>query len=255
MSRNFTNPSTPGTSLISTTNWFTVGNGATYSAWIFPESWGGSGNTGLNGGWIWSFFGGDTGVFVQESATGGGGKLKAVTQLDASHVSTSISVDSILQLNTWYYVTWTIVVTGGNVTNHIFVNGVEVSYASQTSALLVTLASQPIEIGHTVSAGVTDNRYGFNGYIDSVGLWQSILTPAQMVTASLYGGTLITDPTHLIGYWPCLGNTNPEPDLSGNNRPLNVNGATLEDSSPGQTGTIKQFYCNGIQIGSFGAQV
>ncbi len=238
MSRDFSNPSTPGTLLKSATAFFTAGTTASYGGWIYAESWGDTVDHpptpgGLQGGWIWDVTNNGTGgLWVQQSATGGGGSLlAALPGVGKSAGPQSRSVDSVLQLNTWYYVVWTF--NTATKINQIFINAVEVSYVTKTSATAASAATA-ITIGHVVNPGQTDNRYGFDGYIDTLGLWSSILTPTQMLAASKVNGTPTTDAAHLIGYWPLLGTTSPEPDLSSVPHALNVTGAVQGPNSPGQ---------------------
>lgn len=227
-----------------------------YSAWIYPTSWGaGSGN---GPGWIiWCSGHPDTGMFVSKSATGGGGTLTGQTSEKIYSTSQAVSVDSVLALNQWQFVAYVDNPTTG--VSRLFVNGVEVSYASQTNGGAQN-PQPPLMVGNNATSGTAG---GFTGYIDSAGLWELGSptgvppTLAQFQTMMGYRGSLnagLYPPNLLYNYWPLLGVQSPEPSLTTQapSSALAVSNASLGPGSPGELQipsivTPQEIFSRGIQ--------
>lgn len=226
MSRVFTN-SVQGVYLLSSSNIFApIATGAisTYAAWIFPTAF----PTGSNQASVLSV-GGLAGSVFTEIYVNPNGSLQAIAHFSKSS-ATAISVASVISLNQWQYVSFTYVQSTGVV--RIFIGGVEVSYASQTANVMSSATAVPLWVGNTTATGTAD---AFIGMIDTVGIWNTVLTSAQMQNAGVFGGTPRTAPANLIGYWPLLGSTSPEPESPVNTFPLSVFLALQGPNSPGQT--------------------
>ena len=205
----------------------------TYSAWIFPTAWGAS--AGAGPGWIISSnktgtgVNAPTGMFVTQSATGGGGTLSGQTNTKTT-LSMAVSADSVLVLNRWHYVTYEY--NTATLGSRLFIGGVEVKYKSQITGVGGGSSSANLMVGNDETSGTLS---GFTGDIDSVAIWKINLTSAQIQAAMGYQGSGNVSPSNLLGYWPLLGTTNPEPSAYGSMQGLNVTGATQGSNSPGQT--------------------
>jgi hypothetical protein len=199
-------------------------NDWTYSAWIYPTSFPPAG--GNNSGWIIALAAVNYGPFLLSN-----GVLKGISAA-GKNSSTAVSVTGTIVLNIWQYITYVYNSTTG--ISRLYVNGVEVFYASQNANVIVDTNAYPMEVGNQQPIGSGGNTYGFDGNIDTVGVWEDSLTPAQMITASYYGGTPRVDTANLSGYWPLLGNALPEPESPVNSFPLAVDTSHAGNTTPGQ---------------------
>jgi hypothetical protein len=193
----------------------------TYSAWIFPTALPTGGNIGTiigaNNTSPDAFF-----IINNNGAFKGSTVVGKTTSLAQSN-------NSVVVLNTWQYVTYVYNKTTG--VSHLYVNGIELSYASQTNASPSVATLVPLWVGNNSTSG-TNN--GFTGSIDSVGIWNTALTTSQITAAMAAGGTPSVASGNLVGYWPLLGTTSPEPDSPVNTFPLTVSAAIQGPNSPGQ---------------------
>lgn len=213
-------------------------NSNTYSAWVFPTSFGTT--TGNGPGWILSQGDGGAGgssnrwgVFLTKSSTGSGGTITARTNGKTN--SQSVSVDSVIPLNQWSFVTY--VFDHATLISHIYVNGVEVSYSSQTTGVTPSNIAATIFVGN--GANTFTPNAGFTGNIDTVAVWTRVLSQTEIQTSMGYQGVPKV-PTNLVAYWPLLGVTSPEPNaLSGQSANTMILVVPADDpqgpNSPGQT--------------------
>lgn len=111
------------------------------------------------------------------------------------------SNDSIV-LNTWQHIalTWDGSTTATNV--HIYVNGIEVTYAAQTNGVsLANNSTQVLAIGNTNTA----NAQTFDGQISEVALWDSVLSLyeiRQLAFSRVKRIPLQISLSNLKAYWP-----------------------------------------------------
>ena len=192
----------------------------TYSAWIFPTAFGGS-----SWGAIISSVGGNAMDFRAKA----NGVLDGITTTSGKTTSGAISANNTIVLNQWQYVTYTYNST--TMISSLFVNGVEVSYASRTTGSGVSAQTMAPMVGNSTTTGTIT---GFDGAIDSVAIWNVILSPAQLLAASAYRGALSVLPGNLVAFWDLLGAASPEPETPVNTFPLTVSNATQGSNSPGE---------------------
>lgn len=95
---------------------------------------------------------------------------------------------------TWYHVAMTFD-NAGDKKCHLYVNGVEVSYSSQTTGTgtAITSASPPVVIGNLGSGSRT-----FPGYIDDVRIYNRALSSTEMPTIATNTPTRLSG---LVGQW------------------------------------------------------
>ena len=203
----------------------------TYGAWIFPTTWGAASGNGP--GYVLADDAPNTGieVFVSKSATGGGGSLTGRTSC-AKTTSQAVSADSSLVLNQWQYLSYEM--NASTLVSRLFINGVEVSYKTQTTGSGALTNQGTFSVGNASNTGTAT---GFTGSIDTVSFWQALLTTAQILAAMAYHGVSSVLPGNLLNYWPLLGTTSPEPNSVSGGTSLIVasGGAPQGPNSPGQT--------------------
>ena len=104
---------------------------------------------------------------------------------NASSYTTNVTASSLgFSTNTWYHVAARQTVAG---TTKLYINGVEPSYSSTTSAS-VGSATNNLEIGSMFDTGSTYSYYYFNGYLDEVCLFNGAYGPLPTIT-DLYTNT------------------------------------------------------------------
>lgn len=197
-----------------------AGSSITYSAWIFPTAF----PIGSNRSPIISANNASSnGLFVINN----NGALIVDTSV-GKNTGSAQSVNSTIILNTWQWVT--AVYNQSTGVSHLYVNGVEVSYNGLSNQVVSNATQSILFVGNTTTVGNS-----FLGSIDTVGIWNIALTTTQIIAAMAAGGTPNTATANLIGYWPLLGTTSPEPESPVNTFPLTVGSATQGPNSPGQT--------------------
>ena len=138
----------------------------------------------------------------------------------------------ILQLGKWQHVAY--VFNGVTRISSLFLNGVEVSYASKSTGSGVasgyTFAPR---IGSPTMA--QSASYLTSGNIDSVAVWNRPLTPAEIVTSMGYQGALNV-PTSLTAYWPLLGIADKEAEFPVNTYPLASGSLAVTPQGPNSPG-------------------
>ena len=225
MSRSFTGLS--GSYLESSTNLTVVATTSyTVSGWIYPIGWG-----GVSGGTVFGLSGlSDLALFIAKDIADNNGQLYGQINVAKIQMAAATSAAGTLVLNQWQYVTFVFNEATGK--PQLFLNGVEVSYSVQNSHTGTASNSGPIFIGNDAISGSTG---AFDGYIDSVAIWNTALTATQIKAAMKYAGSPGVLPSNLVAYWPLLGTTSPEPDVPTDTYPLAVHSATQGPNSPGQT--------------------
>lgn len=189
----------------------------TISAWIYPRTRG-ENNQGR--------------IVQRGTATGGVGFYLSSAgtngiQFLASGVADVArrSSDNTITLGQWQHVlvTWDGSTTGANI--HMYVNGVETSYAATINGSSITdNSTEPVRIGNS-----TDGTRTFDGYIDDLRMYNRVLSQEEITRLSrMAQGKVNTSPTifmsdGLVGYWPFDGkymdwSKNEVLDASGNNR-------------------------------------
>ena len=205
----------------------------TIAAWIYPESTG-EGSIGR----IWCKQNtGETGYacFYMHNQT------NPRIRFDKDYSPTSdlivISANDSVVFNTWQAVlmTWDGSATATNV--HLYANGTETSYATQTNGdnTKVSDAANAIYIGNRQGADRT-----FDGVITEVAFWDKVLDAqeiAQYALSRVKGMALQIAPANLIGYWP-LWECGNAATCSGTFRNMSPNdNANLADCTPSNSPT------------------
>ena len=224
MSRTFTGSS--GSYLESSANLtFEATTSYTFSAWIYPTAWGSTGSIISVGALQY------VGLFINQDGGGGDGKGYVTFEFEVGKLtfSNAISVNDVLVLNEWQYLTAVFNASTG--ASHIYINGVELSYHSTQTHTGTQTNTDPLFIGNDATTG---SLTAFTGYIDTVAIWNVALTPTQIQAAMAYQGTPGVLPSNLVAYWPLLGSSSPEPDSPTNTYPLTVSNAVQGPNSPGQ---------------------
>lgn len=110
--------------------------------------------------------------------------------------------NSVINFSQWYHIVLT---SDGSVTAanyHIYINGVETTYATQTNMVTPTdNSASTIEIGNRNS----DMLRGFDGYITDVAIWNVILTPQEirlLANSRVKYTPLLIETQSLQAYWP-----------------------------------------------------
>lgn len=103
---------------------------------------------------------------------------------------------------------------------HVFLDDVIGTISGSIDFTLGTPTDQRLHVGS--NAGVSSWA---SGDIGEVAIWGVRLT-SEMVYEGAAGVAADQFPAGLLGYWPLRGNSSPEPDYSGHDRPLTVTNAT-----------------------------
>lgn len=126
--------------------------------------------------------------------------------------STVLRSNESIPLNTWTHVA---VVFSANTTGKLYINGSEVTYATQTVGTVGYISNEAVNIGALQGTGVSAQDY-FIGSIDQVRIFSSALTASQVTelynekpcadtsnfSATTYAGNAPTVPT--VGFQPGL---------------------------------------------------
>lgn len=153
------------------------------------------------------------------------------SELDAGVVGSSGSALSVAPINSlplgvWAHIAMTYDDTGDKKA-HLFINGVEVAYLLQNPVTGNALS----RVGLNVSIGSDLNAtQPFGGDIAEFQLYNTVLTPAQIVTAM---NAVVPIPGNLEAYLHLCGVMSPEPDVSGNGNVGILTGTTPGPDSPG----------------------
>lgn len=142
--------------------------------------------------------------------------------------SLAISANSSIPLNVWSHVACTINGTTGAIV--LYLNGVVLTPVLTSNVYVSSPGFETLFVG-----GQDDGTAQFTGSIDSVAIWTTVLTQAQIVTAMGFNGPANL-PTNLVEYWPLLGTISPEPDTNADAFSFTVFGSAQGTNSPGQTG-------------------
>lgn len=160
----------------------------TAEAWIFPRSWG----TFAMGGFGRILDKGSFSLFLIGSRANYNEKCLAFESTHANGKCLSMTPNQSISLNEWQHVA----VTFADSTVRIFINGTEqiLTQTRQPSGALVDHADTPLCLGNASSL-----RYGFNGGIDEVRLWNCVLSPQEIeMTRQQYA---TGRERGLAGYW------------------------------------------------------
>lgn len=179
----------------------------TRTAWIYPRSRG-EGNLGVitrigTSGAVfnrWSFDSGTTNALIFTWACG------------SATFGIRVTSANTITLNRWSFVamTWDGSITASNV--HIYINGVEPSYATTTSGISSVLSDSGSDLTVGNNHGATQS---FDGNIAYVNIYNKILTTDEMKDIMFREGSVFRG---LIFSSPLLETTGAiDPDLSGNN--------------------------------------
>lgn len=96
---------------------------------------------------------------------------------------------------------------------------------TKTSIFAGTATSQ-------IGAGINGGDFEFDGQLAEVAAWNVELTANEVAAMANGYSTARTRPGSFLGYWPILGVSDPEPDLSGNANNGVLSGATSADHPP-----------------------
>lgn len=148
--------------------------------------------------------------------------------------STAASKTGLFQAGTWQYLAYTYNhITG---ISSLFLNAVEVSYASRTTGSGTSSSATFRPLVGTATSGIAAAQAN----VDSIAIWNRVLTPAEIVASMAYRGALVVQPASLVAYWPLLGIVPPlilEAQYPVNTYPLTPSNSALAagPNSPGQT--------------------
>jgi hypothetical protein len=81
------------------------------------------------------------------------------------------------------------------------------------------------EIGRLFNSGGSPTQY-FDGDVAEVGIWNVALTTEEIVLLSVGVPPSQVRPSALVGYWPLVGSSSPEPDSGSGAHAMTVHGAT-----------------------------
>ena len=217
----------------------------TIAAWVLPLPIGAavaciSSKLGLvEGGWTFGEVNVTSSIFALSSV---------FAQIDPNEANgaTSSGIANTINLNQWNYVL--ITYNGVDHIAHIFVNGTEIPYKTESAATIFPRDNDsinPILIGNDIFGEF------FVGSIAEYAIWNTVLTQAQITSAyqSMNGVSGIL-PNNLVAYLHLQGAQNPEPDSSGNNNSGVVTGTSLGPNSPGWSPSVTTGKT--IGIGTFG---
>jgi hypothetical protein len=117
-----------------------------------------------------------------------------------------------------------VLITRSGSTGKIYINGAEVSYGTSATHINPASSSSNFTVGRydTLTSGYIDGR------IAEVALWSSALSLADAVALAKGYSPSHISPATLNNYWPLVGRTDPEIDITGN-QPLSVTGAIVYD--------------------------
>lgn len=173
------------------------GTGISGSAWIYARSMG----EGPNGR---IFFkgnaGGDSGQW--RFGLDSGGDLRFVKDCSVTDFTVP-SVTGVISTDTWYHVafTWDGAV-GLSTDARIYVNGIEVAYASATIGAVTVRSDAALNL----CIGNSQNLLGtFDGFIEDAAVWNKVLSLQeikQLANSKIKGMPLQISPNSLRGYWP-----------------------------------------------------
>ena len=137
----------------------------TYSFWVYNESEGGGGQGTFIGKNVMGCRFSDPGIYALRFFKSG------TTGLNV------ISADNVVIVNTWHHVlyTWTGSTTATTV--HIYVDGTEVSYVTQTNG--ATLNSDAVS-NFIIGNIVLDSVRGVDGKMTEVAVWNMVLSASQI---------------------------------------------------------------------------
>lgn len=195
----------------------------TLAAWIFPTN--GSINPGV--------------IIVKDPATSyaavlqvqnTGGTFRLAGQVNGATGNSLATSTAAIPINTWTHVLMTFSWSGDKKV-HLYINGVEVTYATQTTATGVSANDS----GSGWFIGDDALGEGIVGDVAEVAVWNEVLSGANItaIAASTVGASSI-DSAHLVGYWHLCGITSPEPDATANgDSGTLVGGPTGGPDSPG----------------------
>jgi hypothetical protein len=217
----------------------------TIEAWIYPRSQGGSdvgriadknNNTFDTGSW---------GFMLGDTTTNG---LSFYRNHSIQELKVESS-DNTIQLNRWQHValTW----NGGKTAAtdvHMYVNGIETGYQTQTDAN----GNLPADEGNEMYVGAfnSDLSYGgFDGYLDDFRIYNYALTSAQ-VAIDYNGGK----PAGWYKFDDCSGSSVKDASGNGYTGTVTVTGQTLGTCSTGSTawGTATGKFGNSIYLDGTG---
>lgn len=108
-----------------------------------------------------------------------------------------------------------------------YVNGVQ--DGSATTVPAATSTTSPLAIGQTQATG---GNSPWVGAIAEVGIWNRVLTPAEVAALATGVPAPVAAPSGLVGYWPLHGVSTTEPDLSGQGNNGTVSGTTVAAPPP-----------------------
>lgn len=104
-------------------------------------------------------------------------------------------------------------------------NGVFVGTATSNKSIQNT--ANTLRVGQA-----SDGSQQFAGTIAEVGIWDVVLSDAEILALAAGVSPRQVRPGSLKGYWPLYGAGSPEPDLSGNQNNMTVSSAAAADHAP-----------------------
>ena len=133
-------------------------------------------------------------------STGDGYGLYADTAADkikffSQNYNSDYAETGALSVNTWYHIAGTFSDSGN--LNSIYVDGVLTDTSAETTAMAAN--NDPLEIGRVFQ----DNNSNLNGNISQVGIWDAVLTQAQIqsIMEKTYEELTASEKTNLVSYW------------------------------------------------------
>lgn len=134
------------------------------------------------------------------------GNIRA-RQAEASGTADSSSSGATVGTGSWNHGA---AVFSSTTSRTVYLNGTAGTTATNTIA---TSTPTKVSIGTRYSAGT---RIGFfNGKIAEVGIWNVVLTAAEITMLSLGYSPLLIRPQNLVAYYPLIGRNSPENDMKG----------------------------------------
>lgn len=177
---------------------------------------------------------GGTSGFTFEIINNSGVQLISEIISSQGHLSLSESTPGLLSLDSWAHVAMTFDFSDSLHVTHIYINGIESTYAAQLNNFG---ANDTPSTGNIFVIGSDGFPFDvFPGYIAEASAWNRSLSLSEIAQLAVSSSGVPQNIPNLVGYWHLCGQISPEPDASGNGNSLVVLGNALPGpSSPGFT--------------------
>lgn len=174
-------------------------NGWTWAGWVFPDN-----VNRATAQYFWTAHtSGDTNVgSIAQIANNGAGSGALVMTIQRATTATSrTSNSSSLSASAWSHVAYTWSGGTAQTTCKMYVNGTEVGYATGADGVGAVLAS----VGsHSLGGRIFDDNRNFDGREAECGLWDVVLTAAEIAVLAARVAPILVQPSALQFYWPIV---------------------------------------------------